>query len=101
MEVEKGAAERTRVEAGKAVNDMLLINALKHFDEYDSGTVEVDDLEECAFAAILKAMANYVTLAGRDEDWVRAFFLWVRENIDPKKYNVNCDSNWVASTPES
>jgi hypothetical protein len=51
MEVEKGGPERTRAEAGKAVNDMLLINAL-HFDKGDDGIVEVDDLEECALAAI-------------------------------------------------
>jgi hypothetical protein len=30
---------------------MLLINAL-HFDKGDDGIVEVDDLEECALAAI-------------------------------------------------
>ena len=66
MEVDNGKPERTRVETGKAVNDMLLINALKHFDENDDGIVEVDNLEECAFAAILKAMANYVALAGRN-----------------------------------
>ncbi|MBY4733695.1 hypothetical protein K6V90_24465 [Cupriavidus pauculus] len=101
MEVEKGEQGRTRAETGKAVNDMLLINALKHFDENDSGIVEVDDLEECAFAAILKAMANYVALAGRNEDWVRAFFLWVSKNMDPAKYNVNCDPNWIAPTPDS
>jgi len=94
MEVEKGEPERTRAEAGKAVNDMLLINALKHFDPGEDGIVTVDDLDECAFAAILKGMANYVTLAGRDEDWVKAFFLWVKQNMDPNKYNVNCDPNW-------
>jgi hypothetical protein len=101
MEVEKGQPKRTRVEAGKAVNDMLLINALKHFDQGESGIVEVDDLEECAFAAVLKALANYVDLAGKGDDWVGAFMLWVRENMDPEKYNVNCDTNWGASTPEA
>ena len=94
MEVEKGGRERTRVEVGKAVNDMLLINEIKHFDPGDDGTVTVSDLDECAFAAILKGMANYVTLAGSREDWVMAFFLWVKENMDPIKYNVNFDPTW-------
>jgi hypothetical protein len=100
MEVKKGGPERTRAEAGKAVNDMLLINAL-HFDKGDNGIVEVDDLEECALAAILKAMANYVVLSGKKEDWVQAFFFWIKQNLDPKKYNVDCDPNWVEPKPEA
>jgi hypothetical protein len=100
MEVKKGGPERTRAEAGKAVNDMLLINAL-HFDKGDDGIVEVDDLEECALAAILKAMANYVVLSGKKEDWVQAFFFWIKQNLDPKKYNVDCDPNWVEPKPEA
>ena len=98
MQIEKGEPERTRAEVGKAVNDMLLINEIKHFDPGEDGIVTVNDLDECAFAAVLKVMANYVTLAGRDEDWVIAFFLWVKENMDPNKYNVNCDPNWESPT---
>jgi hypothetical protein len=41
---------------------------------------------------------SVITLAGRDEDWVMAFFLWVKENIDPNKYNVSCDPNWKSPT---
>lgn len=96
MEVEKGGARQTRAVAGKAVNDMLLINALKHFDQGDSGTIEVDDLEECALAVILKALPNYAALAGQNEDWIKAFHYWIKLNLDPKKYNVNLDPNWVA-----
>lgn len=99
MEVDKGEPERTRANVGKAVNDMLLINALKHFDQGEDGIVTVDDLDECAFAAILKGMVNYITLAGRDEEWVMAFFLWVNQNMDPNKYNVNCDPNWERPKP--
>jgi hypothetical protein len=62
--------------------------------------VTVSDLDECAFAAILKGMANYVTLAGRKEDWVAAFFLWVKENMDPNKYNVNFDPEWESSAQD-
>jgi hypothetical protein len=101
MDVEKGGPERTRAEAGKAVNDMLLVNALKHFDRGDDGTIEVGDLEECALAAILKAMANYVALSGTKEDWVQAFFFWIKQNLDPKKYNVDRDPNWVEPKHEA
>ncbi|WP_343548982.1 hypothetical protein [Ralstonia sp.] len=99
MEVDKGGPERKRADAGKAINDMLLINALKHFDAGEDGIVTVDDLDECAFAAILKAMVNYVALAGGDEGWVKAFFLWVKQNMDPTKYNVHCDPNWRPPEP--
>ncbi|MBC8641301.1 hypothetical protein IAG25_31260 [Caballeronia sp. EK] len=95
MEVEKGGPERTRAEVGKAVNDMLLINALKHFNRGEDGTVEVGNLDETALAVILKAMANYVVLAGKKEDWVQAFFFWIRQNLDVKKY----DPNWVEPKP--
>jgi hypothetical protein len=98
MKIEKGEQERTRAEVGKAINDMLLINEMKHFDSGDDDIVTVDDLDECAFAAILKGMANYVTLAGKDDEWVVAFFLWVKQNMDPNKYNVNLDPNWNAPT---
>jgi hypothetical protein len=94
IEVKNGGRKRTRAEVGKSVNDMLLINEIKHFDPGDDGIVTVNDLDECAFAAILKGIANYVTLADREEDWVRAFFLWVKENMDSNKYNVNFDPNW-------
>lgn len=59
--------------------------------------MEVDDLDESALAATLKAMANYVVLAGKKEDWVQAFFFWIRQNLDPKKY----DANWVEPKPEA
>lgn len=100
MEVKKGGPERTRAVVGKAVNDMLLINEIKHFDPGDDGSVTVSDLDKCAFAAILKGMTNYVTLAGRQEDWVMAFFLWVQENMDPNKYNVKFDPKWSSPAQE-
>ncbi|WP_404991392.1 hypothetical protein [Cupriavidus pauculus] len=100
MEAEKGKPAPTRTEAGKAVNDMLLINALKHFDRGESGIVEVDDLEGCAFAAILKALVNYVDLAGKNDEWVKAFLMWVRSNMDGTKYNINCDPGWTSSSAE-
>ena len=58
----------------------------------------VMDVEECALGAILKAVANYVMIAGRDKNFIKAFFAWVRLNLDPKKYNINCDPDWKPTT---
>lgn len=80
---------------GQKVNDTLHINQLKHFDDDAEEVIELD-VDECALAAILKALANYVDLPEHDKNLVLAFKLWIRENLDPKKYNVNCDSNWTA-----
>jgi hypothetical protein len=32
---------------------------------------------------------------------VQAFFLWIKQNLDPKKYNVDCEPNWVEPKPEA
>lgn len=50
--------------------------------------------EECAVAAILKALVNYVIIAGNQNEIFQAFMAWVRLNLDPKKYNIYCDPNW-------
>jgi hypothetical protein len=84
---------KTKESYGRAVNDMLFINDCKHMDEGDDGLVEID-LDECATAVILKALANYVKVRGRDKDFVKAFLAWVRLNLDPKKYNIDCDLDW-------
>jgi hypothetical protein len=86
----------TRGKLGKQVNDILHINALKHMDKDDDGYV-VMDVEQCAIAAILKAIANFVRLRGREVDFVIAFLAWVKLNLDPKVYNVDCDPDWEPS----
>lgn len=93
-EVERSGTVRTREEFGKELNDLFFINQLKHMDDDDDGYIELDP-EECALGAILKALANYVSLAGKRDDFVLAFLAWVKLNLDPKKYNVDCDPNWV------
>ncbi|MDF1591764.1 MAG: hypothetical protein P1P89_09650 [Desulfobacterales bacterium] len=82
---------------GRAINDTLFINDLKHMDEGEDGYIDID-AEECALAAILKALANYVILAGRDKNFVQAFLAWVQLNLYPKKYNIYSDPNWKATT---
>jgi hypothetical protein len=84
---------------GSHVNTILFVNELKHMDKDDDGYV-VMDAEECALATILKALANFVTLRGDKVGFVKAFLLWVRLNLDPRKYNVNCDPNWKPTPTE-
>jgi hypothetical protein len=84
---------------GSHVNTILFINELKHMDKDDDGYV-VMDAEECALATILKALANFVTLRGDEVGFVQAFLLWVRLNLDPRRYNVNCDPNWKPTPTE-
>lgn len=96
-EIERGGQPLTREEFGKRMNDTLFINQLKHMDDEDEGYIECD-LEECALGAVLKAIANYVTLGGRKKDFVIAFMAWVKLNLDPKKYNVDCAPNWQPPT---
>jgi hypothetical protein len=66
-------------------------------DQGEDGYVDLDP-DECAVASILKAIANYVQLGGRRKDFVQAFLAWVKLNLDPTKYNVDCDPDWTPST---
>lgn len=99
-EVERGGNSSTRETYGKGINDTLFINQLKHMDDDDEGFIDMEP-EECALAAILKALANYVVLADPQKDIVLAFKAWVRQNLDPKKYNIHCDPNWKPQTEEA
>lgn len=95
--ISRGESEEERSESrqiyGKKVNDTLYINAMKHFDRGDDEFIEFDP-EVCALGAILKALANFVQIASREKDFVKGFLAWVKSNLDPKVYNVDCDPNW-------
>lgn len=93
LEVERGGEPGTRETHGKGINDTLFINQIKHMDDDDDGFIDMEP-EECALASILKALANYVILAGHQKDIVLAFKAWVRLNLDPKKYNIHCAPDW-------
>lgn len=99
-DMEAGHSVVTREIFGKEVNDMLFINQLKHFDDDAQEVIELD-VDECALAAILKALANYVDLPEHKRDLVLAFRLWVKQNLDPAKYNIDCDPNWAPPAPEA
>jgi hypothetical protein len=79
-------------EYGKAMNDTLHINDMKHMDKGEDGFVELDPYE-CALGAILKACANLKTLVGPD-DLVIGFVEWVKINVDPRKFNISGDPDW-------
>ena len=96
-EVARGGEAVTREEVGKRMNDAIFINQLKHMDDGEDGFVDFEP-EECALAAILKAIANYVQLGGRNSGAVLAFMAWMKLNLDPKKYNIQCDPNWIEPT---
>ncbi|MBY4733696.1 hypothetical protein K6V90_24470 [Cupriavidus pauculus] len=57
------------------------ISAHKHLSETDSDSVELD-VEELAANALGRAIADYVTLNGRDEPFVKAYLQWAWVNKD-------------------
>jgi hypothetical protein len=83
QEFEKTGIRVKRSEYGRAVNDMLMINALKHMDPGDNDFIEMD-LELDALATVSKAMANYAMLIGQDTELVKMFRAWARLNIYPQ-----------------
>lgn len=84
---------KTREQMGREINDMFHINALKHMDHKDDTTVTMN-LRAAAVGAILKALPNYKDLRGNKEDFVKSFLAWIKVNLDPEVYNVDCDPNW-------
>jgi hypothetical protein len=86
-EAPKDASPVTPGVYGRGVNDLLFINQLKHMDKGEEGLIDLD-VEECALAAISKALVSYVALAGDQKDIVLAFKAWARQNLDPKKYGA-------------
>jgi len=89
-------SKETRACQGREINDLCHINDLKHMDKGEDGFIEMD-VDECALTAILKALPNYIGIVGHKKDFVNAFLLWVRQNLDPKKYNIYYDPNWKPS----
>jgi hypothetical protein len=92
-EVEQGGQVGTREIHGKEINNTLFINQIRHMDDDDDGFIEMEP-EECALAAILKVLANYIILAGQQKKIVLEFKAWMKLNLDPKKYNVHFDLDW-------
>jgi hypothetical protein len=89
-----GGAVETREQHGKKVNDVLYINHCKHLDDDEDGYLEVEDVDAAALGAILKALVNYVRIDGFQKDLYYAFRIWMKKNLDPKKYNIDGDPDW-------
>ncbi len=78
-----GAPTPKKSAHAKHINAVLGINRLKHHDEDDQDFIELD-IRECAVGAIVKAIANYLTLMGEDNKppWVNAMLSWTYKNLD-------------------
>lgn len=93
--ITEGGQAETLHYHGKKINDMLYINHCKHLDDGEDGFVEFENVDEAALAGILKAVVNYIRVEGHQKDLVQAFMLWAKDNLDPKRYNINLDPNWI------
>lgn len=63
------------------IDKRLGVIAHKHLSKDDSETVELD-LEKQASDALARAIADYVTLNGQDEPFIRAYLQWAWINTD-------------------
>jgi hypothetical protein len=66
-----------RAAHGRSVNDMLMINALKHMDPGDDDCLEMD-VRISGLATVSKAVSNYVMLCGDTADFVEVLRCWAR-----------------------
>jgi hypothetical protein len=64
-----------RAAHGRAVNDMLMINAMKHMNPGDDEYLEMD-VRISGLATVSKAVSNYVKLCGYDAEFVEVLRYW-------------------------
>lgn len=78
-----GAPTPKKTAHAKHINTVLGINPLKHHDKDDADFIELD-IRECAIGAIVKAIANYLTLMGEDNKppYINAMLQWTWKNLD-------------------
>ena len=75
----------------KHIHRLLHINELKHHDR-DADDSITFDAEECALAAILKAVVDYKTLTGEVSGAMRALFGWCYENLESQQIMKEFDA---------
>jgi hypothetical protein len=63
------------------VHEVLFLNEIKHSNKEKPEIVEFD-AEECAMAAILKAITDYQTLTGKQTDSMKGFLGWCYQNLE-------------------
>jgi hypothetical protein len=64
-----------RAKYNRYISDRLGINHHKHMSPDCPETIEID-LQESAENAITKAVADYVTLHGQEDDFIKAYLSW-------------------------
>jgi hypothetical protein len=91
-EAEASGVMPARGAHGHAVNNMLMINALKHMDPGDDDHLEMDVFVS-SLATVAKAVANYVMLIGdsaHEEKFVKVFKVWTTIHA-PKGFDEDGD----------
>lgn len=68
----------------KHIHRIFFINEMKHHDKDAQDTVQLD-AEECALAAILKAIVDYKTLTDSQTDPMKAMFAWCYQNLESEQ----------------
>lgn len=68
----------------KHIHKLLFINDMKHHDKDAKDVIELD-AEECALAAILKAVADYKTLTGEETAAMKALLGWCYKNLESEQ----------------
>lgn len=76
-EAEANGSFPVRSVHGRFVNDMLMINAMKHMDREDDDYLEMD-VRISGLATVGKSVSNYVKFRGDDVDFVEVFKCWAR-----------------------
>lgn len=63
------------------IDKELGVTAHKHMSSSDSEDVEID-LEKSAADSLIRALSDYTTLKGQEENFVKEFFRWAWKNMD-------------------
>jgi hypothetical protein len=74
----------SRSKVMKYIHELLFINEMKHHDKDAQDIIQLD-AEECALAAILKAIVDYKTLTGDETEAIRAMFAWCYRNLESEQ----------------
>jgi len=66
------------------INEIFGINVHKHMNGDSPESVSLD-LKDCATRTLGRAMIDYVTISGGNEDFVKAYFQWAWDNLNGPK----------------
>ncbi len=63
-------------------DELLGITDNKHMSDTDQDVIQID-LKECAINTITRAICDYTSLYGQDENFVQAYLKWSSKNSRP------------------